>query len=447
MNKHLFIDTPIKKMGDVITGKTPKTAIQDNYGTDYMFITPNELHEGYIINHSERGLSEKGLSSIKNNTISGISVLVGCIGWDMGNVALCIDTCATNQQINSITNFKDGYNPYYVYYWLCTKKDYLFQIASITRTPILNKSTFEEILVPMPEINVQNDIVSVLSAIDKKIVHNNRLIAEMEEMAKTIFDYWFVQFDFPNLEGKPYRSSGGEMVWNDQLKREIPKDWEIKNLEHFIKVIRGVTYSKDDVSDVPKDGYTTLLRANNISNGTINYDKLVYVKDNCISDNQMLSERSIFIAMSSGSKEHVGKTAIVPCNLNTAFGAFCSKIEIVENAFAWLVIYFRTEYFKTYINNICLGTNINNLTNEHIGSIKIPVPPKSVLDKYSNLINPLISKQGNSHIESQELIKLRDWLLPMLMNGQVKFKSINNIKENYLDTEQVAETQSKYGED
>lgn len=319
--------------------------------------------------------------------------------------------------------------------------------AFMTLRASFNEDIFSLLNLYLPSYEEQVKIGDLLYRMEQKIQLNNRLIAELEEMAKTIFDYWFVQFDFPNSEGKPYRSSGGEMVWNERLKREIPKGWEVKNLEDFIKVIRGVTYSKGDVSDVPKDGYTTLLRANNISNGTINYDSLVYVKDDYISDNQMLSERSIFIAMSSGSKEHVGKTAIVPCNLNTAFGAFCSKIKIVENAFAWLMIYFRTEYFKTYINNICLGTNINNLTNEHIGSIKIPVPPQSVLDKYNNLINPLINKQGNSHIESQELIKLRGWLLPMLMNGQVKFKSINNIKENYLDTEQVAETQSKYGED
>lgn len=419
MSKPIFVNTPIKKVGKVVTGKTPKTAIIENYGTDYMFISPRELHQGYIIKDSEKGLSKKGFNSIKNNTISGVSVLVGCIGWDMGNVALCIDTCATNQQINSITNFKDGYNPYYVYYWLSTKKEYLSQIATVTRTPILNKSTFEEILVPIPKLCVQNDIVSFLSAIDDKIQLNNSIIAELEEMAKTIYDYWFIQFDFPNDEGKPYRSSGGEMVWNEQLKREIPKGWEVKKLDDFVKVIRGVTYSKHEVSDVPKEGYTTLLRSNNISNGTINYDSLVYVKDKCISDSQMLSEPSIFIAMSSGSKEHVGKTAIVPCNLNTAFGAFCSKIDIVKNAFSWLAIYFRTEYFKSYINNICLGTNINNLNNEHISSIKLPVPPQSILNEYSSLILALFAKQGNSHIQNQELAKLRDSLLPMLMNGQV----------------------------
>ena len=237
MSKPLFHDTPIKKMGDVITGKTPETAVSENYGTDYMFITPNELHGGYIIKRAERGLSEQGFASIKNNTISGISVLVGCIGWDMGNVALCLDTCATNQQINSITNFKDDYNPYYVYYWLAIKKNYLFQISSVTRTPILNKSVFEDILIPMPEIDIQNRIVDVLSAIDRKISINNNIIAELEAMAKTIYEYWFVQFDFPDENGNPYRSSGGEMEWNRQLKREIPQGWKVELISKCCSIV------------------------------------------------------------------------------------------------------------------------------------------------------------------------------------------------------------------
>jgi type I restriction enzyme S subunit len=359
------------------------------------------------------------MGSIKNNTISGLSVLVGCIGWDMGNVGMCNEVCATNQQINTITNFKKKYNPYYVYYWLSTKKEYLFSIASVTRTPILSKTTFEGIKIPMPLKEHQDRIVEVLLALDKKIELNNKINVELEIMAKTIYDYWFVQFDFPDENGNPYRSSGGEMVWNEKLKREIPKGWEVKELSNFLKIIRGVTYGKNEVSSIQKKGHTALLRANNIANGVINYDNLVYVKNNRISDEQMLSERSIFITMSSGSKAHLGKTAIVPFGICAAFGAFCSKLMITDNELAWLLIYFRTKYFKAYINAISLGTNINNINNTHITSIKLPVPPRNILEKYSKMVLPIIDKLGNGHCENQELAKLRDWLLPMLMNGQV----------------------------
>ena len=161
----------IKNIGTVVTGKTPKTSHPEYYNGDYMFITPNELHGDYSVTNSEKKITEAGLNSIKSNSIDGISVLVGCIGWDMGNVSMCFEKCATNQQINSITNIHD-YNPYYLYYWLSTKKDYLFSIASVTRTPILSKSTFEEVVIPSVPIEEQDKIVAFLLPIDKKIAIN-----------------------------------------------------------------------------------------------------------------------------------------------------------------------------------------------------------------------------------------------------------------------------------
>ena len=121
-----YINTPINKIGRVVTGKTPSTAKPEYYDGEIMFITPTELHAEFIVESSEKTITQRGF-----NSISGTSVMVGCIGWDMGNVALCTKTCATNQQINSITAIGDKYNPLYLYYWLKTKKDYLFSIASV----------------------------------------------------------------------------------------------------------------------------------------------------------------------------------------------------------------------------------------------------------------------------------------------------------------------------
>ena len=170
-----YINTPMNKIGRVVTGKTPSTAVPEYYDGEIMFITPTELHTDFMVEKSEKTITQAGFDSIKTNTIRGTSVMVGCIGWDMGNVALCTETCATNQQINSITDIKPGYNPLYLYYWLKTQKDYLFSIASVTRTPILSKSTFEEILVPMPKKDRQDAVARVLSAMDKKITLNNRI--------------------------------------------------------------------------------------------------------------------------------------------------------------------------------------------------------------------------------------------------------------------------------
>lgn len=262
MSKVEYKNTRIKDIGRVVTGKTPETKKAEFYGDGYMFITPTELHDGYNVQVSEKYITELGLQSIKSNCIDGTSVMVGCIGWDMGNVAICHRRCATNQQINSITDFNPKYNPFYTYYWLLTKKDYLFTIASVTRTPILSKSTFEEIVIPMPERLIQDNVVGILKSIDDKIENNKRICSELEAMAKTLYDYWFVQFDFPDENGKPYRTSGGEMVWNEQLKREIPKGWEAKNIQRVCSIVDCLHSKKPDSSFESENCY--LLQLDNL---------------------------------------------------------------------------------------------------------------------------------------------------------------------------------------
>ena len=130
----------------------------------------------YLSEKSEKTITEEGLKSIESNSIDGISVLTGCIGWDMGNVAMCNSRCATNQQINAIIDFNHKLvDPRYVYYWLKGKKDYLFSIASVTRTPILSKSVFENIDIPLPSLKIQERVTKLLSLIDEKIRKNHQI--------------------------------------------------------------------------------------------------------------------------------------------------------------------------------------------------------------------------------------------------------------------------------
>ncbi|MFC2568759.1 MAG: restriction endonuclease subunit S [Schaalia sp.] len=120
-------------------------------------------------------MSEAGLQSIKGSILEGTSVLVGCIGWDIGNIAMTNDRCASNHQINAVTSIISEVNPEYLYYWLSMKKDYLFSIASMTRTPILSKSTFEQVKVPMPSQDVQDGIARILASIDDQIATNGQV--------------------------------------------------------------------------------------------------------------------------------------------------------------------------------------------------------------------------------------------------------------------------------
>ena len=400
-----FSSVKIKYIGTVVTGKTPSTKKASNFGNEYMFVTPSDLLNGYIIKSTERYLSSSGLQSISSNTIDGISVLVGCIGSDMGNVAITTEKCATNQQINAITNFKPGINPFYVYYWLLPKKKYLRQIAGCTTTPILPKTTFEEIEITIPEIHHQNKIVDILSSIDNKIELNNRIIAELEAMAKTIYDYWFVQFDFPNAEGKPYRSSGGEMVWNEQLKREIPEGWEAIKLKNIVKKTNRVyDYNKEsktyDLSIMPSNS----ISINDTSSSKDFETNLFAVKEGDI--------------LFGSIRPYLRKAGIASYDGAVAGTIHCYEVIKESNYNLALFTLTSENMFKYAINN-SKGTKMPVITSDDLLEFMLPYN-EEIAKKFNNIkIREIIIANIK---QSNELASLRDFLLPLLMNGQVKFK-------------------------
>lgn len=318
---------------------------------------------------------------------------------------------------------KNKINPRYLKYY-CQSELYRKQIKSFSGSTRgnMNAQDFLGVLVYYPERKVQDKLVKLFDFITNKIELNNKINDELEAMAKTIYDYWFLQFEFPNEEGKPYKSSGGKMVWNEVLKREIPEGWEVNKLEEYISIIRGVNYKRDDVLSNKETNYIPLIKSNNIQNGQILFDDIIFVPQKLVNKNQILSKNSVLMTMSSGSKEHMGKTTIIYDSLDYTFGAFCSKIEIIEDMRCFLSIFFRSALFKTLIDNITSGTNINNISNEHLYNIKMTIPNEKVLQKFEDILNPILDKQGIIQKENQELTSLRDFLLPLLMNGQVGFK-------------------------
>lgn len=345
------------------------------------------------------------------------SVLVTCIGSAMGKVALNKFPALTNQQINSI-EVKEAFSSDYIYY--CLKNNYtLFRNAASgsTALPILNKTDFEELPIKIHKnLKTQQSIAAVLSALDKKIALNKQINARLEEMAKTLYDYWFVQFDFPNANGKPYKSSGGEMVFDETLKREIPKGWEVKSLGEVISLERGVTYSKDSICN--DENGTGVLRATNISGNNIDLNDLIYISGE-VDKQQKLKPFDILIVMSSGSKEHIGKNGVYYFEQDNAFGAFCSKITPQKVFFEFVSIFLQSNNFRNYVKNQCLGTNINNLNNSHILHCPIVRPNDEYIEAFHRQTKLIYEKISCNVKQNYHLTQLRDFLLPMLMNGQV----------------------------
>lgn len=311
----------------------------------------------------------------------------------------------------------------YLYYFL--KQDTVFQYVDKLSARTGGQTGVDLVSLNKYPIRLPNEVldqrklVSVLIALDAKIDCNNRINAELEAMAKTLYDYWFVQFDFPDANGKPYKSSGGKMVYNATLKREIPEGWEPGCLRQYISLERGVTYGKDDVCRSSTKEAIGVLRATNVTGNVIDSDDLVYVPANRVSSAQTITKFSTLIVMSSGSKEHVGKNGIYYFNEPLGFGAFCSKITPTPNARYFVNTFLQSFWFKAYIRNQCLGTNINNLTNDHINDCPIIRANEDVLRRFEERVIAMYEKMAAHTVENQKLAQLRDWLLPLLMNGQV----------------------------
>jgi type I restriction enzyme, S subunit len=403
MSKFDFVR--IGDIGDVITGKTPDTANRKNYGDDFMFIGPTDLHKHFFIKNADKMISKQGLDSIKSSTLDGISILVGCIGWGMGNVGIVEGKCATNQQINSITNIRKSYNPFYIYYWLKNKKAFLFQQASVTRTPILNKTNFSEIKINIPkDRDVQDRVADLLVSIDIRIDVNNRINAELEAMAKTLYDYWFVQFDFPDENGKPYKSSGGKMTYNATLKREIPAQWDVKKLKEIAFIKKGVLITEKTADT---NGNIKVVSA-----GT-DYSYF-HSKSN-------YPENTITVSASGANAGFVNfwREPIFACDCTVVRGKNNNDTET-------LILLHFLKMRQDYLYQQARGSAQPHVYPKDIEGLKMEIPSDHLAELFGKIL-----LDGNKRIElnlkeNQKLAELRDWLLPMLMNGQVTVEGGDN---------------------
>lgn len=385
-----FTTVRLKDLGRIITGKTPPSSDPKSYGQEYLFITPSDNFDNKYIDKTNRYLSEYGKNLLKSKLLKEESVLVTCIGSAMGKVAMNSLPAITNQQINSI-EVNELFNSHYIYY--CLKNNYsLLRNASSgsTALPILNKTDFEELTLQLyRSLSTQKSIAHILSTLDQKIAINNQINAQLEQMAKTLYDYWFVQFDFPDENGKPYKSSGGEMVYNDTLKREIPKGWEVKSLGEIIKLSVG----REDANFATENG---------------EYPFFTCAEKNLKCDIFAFNTKAILLA-GNGSfavKRYEGK-----------FNAYqrtyvLEPIEDILYPIVYLLVKANVEKFISGSR----GSIIKFITKGDIENIQIALPKYL---NFSEIINISLSHAETLEKQNQQLAQLRDFLLPMLMNGQV----------------------------
>ena len=302
--------------------------------------------------------------------------------------------CCLGQRLVLLKIDKSKCLPKYLLYTLMSEYVQL-QIRRINQTGSivsnLNISSLKELKIPLHSFEEQKKIANILSAIDDKIQINNQINQELEAMAKSLYDYWFVQFDFPDQNGKPYKSSGGKMVYNPELKREIPEGWGVTKVGEL-----QIATGKRDANFGTENGKYDFWTA---ANSPIKADEFSFE----------------------------GKAILIAGNGNFYVNFTEGKFEAYQRTY---VIQSEDENMLIFMYMACLqsaeklrkgsnGSIIKYITISDVNNISSPYD-YNVVDEFVKIYRPLIDQISKNKKQNQELTQLRDWLLPMLMNGQVK---------------------------
>ncbi len=270
----------------------------------------------------------------------------------------------------------------------------------------INVEYLSSLKLQIPEKEYQDKIAAVLSALDAKIDCNQRINAQLEALAKTLYDYWFVQFDFPNAQGQPYRSAGGAMQFSSALGRDIPQGWEVKSLSDIANITMGTSPTGDTLN---QEGNGTLFFQGSTDFGW----RFPSVRQFTTSPLRMAKTGDILLSV----RAPVGDLNIAhtDCCIGRGLAALNSK-----SGFDGFLFYVLLHLKSVFDRRNSEGTTFGAITKDDLHSLKLVCPPIEWLKKFDESVrkqNQIIFVRS---MENQHLAQLRDWLLPLLMNGQVR---------------------------
>ena len=309
---------------------------------------------------------------------------------------------------------KRNVNARFIYYTMLNPQFYKLvdklAIGCSQRTVTLD--TLRNIEVNLPDKDIQDKMVGILSLIDEKIDINNNVNDNLEQQLMLLYDYWFTQFDFPDNNGNPYQTSGEKMVWNDTLKRNIPENWKVQSVNS--NCLSSIIKPGVEIFNTKTYLATADVKGTSISTGTIvDYDGRESRA------NMQPSINSVWFAKMKNSIKHLClnkemQPIISSSILSTGFcGLQCNEI-----SFEYIASYVSNAYFEIHKDMLAHGATQEAVNNDDLAGVHIIIPEDTVLRAYHEATQAIYAQISKNICENQELVKLRDWLLPMLMNGQ-----------------------------
>ncbi len=398
------------EMGTLSRGRSQHRPRNDSklYGGKYPFIQTGDVKNSnlYIEKYSQT-YNDFGLNQSKLWPENTLCITIAANIADTG--ILSFPACFPDSIIG-FTATKGKTDVRYVKYCFDLLQKSIQNMSKGSTQDNLSMEKLAQLEFNCPSFENQQKIAAVLSSLDDKIALNNRINAKLEQMEKRLYDYWFVQFDFPNADGKPYKSTGGKMVWNEELKREIPEGWEVGNLYDIAEYVNGLACQNYR----PKESEKSLpvIKIREMNEGiTADTEKVsasipgkyrIYAGDILFSWSASL-EIKIWTGETGGLNQHIFK--VIP-------KGYFSKGYVYQQLSAYLVNFQKMAESRK--------TTMGHITSDHIKQSRILIPPKEIISAFNEKTFSIFNYQLSIEKEIQKLTALRDRLLPLLMNGQVQ---------------------------
>ncbi|GAA4057817.1 restriction endonuclease subunit S [Flavobacterium chungnamense] len=397
----------IEDFCEVIGGGTPSTKEDSYYGGEISWITPRDLtnHKNRFISRGERNITELGLKNSSARILPKNSILLTSRA-PIGYLAIAENEVCTNQGFKSliVNPEKADYN--FIYYLIKSNIERIKTLGTGTTFAEISGSVVKKLKFSIPELPTQTAIAEILSSLDDKIELNNKINQELETLAQTLFKQWFIDFDFPNENGEPYKSSGGEMV--DSELGEIPKGWKVERLVNFIKFIKG----KKPPEVFDREIENTLPQ---ILIETLDSGKSMYARP----EKMVICEKDDIIIVMDGASS--GRIEI---GFNGILGSTLAIIK--SNGINNNLLYQFLKYKEQDIRNNTTGAAIPHTDKSKIFEYLISLPIENIVSDFSSIQENILKMIFTNKSELKYLINLRDTLLPKLISGELEINEINN---------------------
>lgn len=416
----------------IISGGTPKRAVPEYWGEDIPWISIQDFNnvKGRYIRKTEEAITEEGYANSSTNILAKEDIIISARGT-VGKLAMISKPMAFNQSCYGIRAHDEKLNPCYLFYYLKNNIESVQRKGHGSVFNTITRDTFRTIDISIPPIKEQKAIADTLSALDDKIELNNKINENLEAQAQAIFKHWFIDFEFPDENGNPYKSSGGEMVESELGM--IPKGWEIVKLRDLAKRENGYSYKSVDMNEDSNNKLLTLKNYNR--NGSYNADgyRRIDITDR-VREHHYVKNGDILLACTDLTQDGdvVGNPIIYyPSGKfnKVIFSMDLVKLVPKSAEYNFFILYnLKTKHFKEYAKNHSTGTTVLHLQKSSIDNYDLLKPSNNLIVEFNKLIEIIHNQKVTLQYQNQTLSQLRDTLLPKLMSGEIRIP-LDELKE------------------